>query len=131
MTDLNETIKVMQHFRDGGEVEARHISGMTWGICRDPDWNFALFEYRIKPEKKKRLMTPEELKGKWLKNQNGVVALVHKMFPERELIWFTSDKEYEKGRLIHDWVKVQDIHDRGWTLENGDSLEIEVEEGEK
>ena len=60
MTDLNETIKVMQHFRDGGEVEARHISGMTWGICRDPDWNFALFEYRIKPGKKERDLLKDE-----------------------------------------------------------------------
>ena len=112
MTDLNETIKVMQHFRDGGEVEARHISEMTGGICRDPDWNFALFKYRIKPEKQKRLMTAKELLGKVI-TKDGEYLMIVSAYKSGNIAWSNGSNSVEY------------FHSMGWTLENGDSLEVE------
>ena len=122
MTDLKDKIKVMQHFRDGGEVEARHISGMMWGICRDPDWNFALFEYRIKPEKKKRLRTIKEIWGKTLTHEDG-----------RAWIALGLSGGGERLRVFDEYLTVEELHELGFKVnmkgelnyENAQSLEVE------
>lgn len=81
----------------------------------------------IPKPKKKRLMTPEELKGKWLRswNDDGHLYLVTAIDPCAVFLsgWSNS--------LEGCWINIQDLGSDGFRLENGDSLEIEVEEGEK
>lgn len=51
MSTLEEKIKVMQHFANGGKVEFKEIDfPNNWRTTSMPAWNFALFEYRIKKE---------------------------------------------------------------------------------
>ena len=53
--DLKEMIKVMQHFADGGEVEAidkvNDCGG--WYDATTPCWDWDEFDYRIKKQKEK------------------------------------------------------------------------------
>lgn len=63
---IEEMIKVMQHFADGGEVECAEIGFDEWEIANKPCWNWSDYNYRIKEPKQK--ITIE----KWLlKDNNG------------------------------------------------------------
>lgn len=50
MTTAKEMIKVTQHFANGGAVDhrLRQLSG-TWYYTERPGWNWAEYEYRIRP----------------------------------------------------------------------------------
>lgn len=53
-----EAIKVMQHYADGGEVEARlidqrHFGEKAWTHHENPWWVWPDFDYRIKKTTKK------------------------------------------------------------------------------
>jgi len=43
-----EKIKVMKHFKAGGEVEETYWCGIFWWNKADLDWNWKWFRYRIK-----------------------------------------------------------------------------------
>ena len=63
---LEEMIKVMQHYADGGEVECAENGYNDWKIVNNPVWAWHLVEYRIKEPKQK--VTIE----KWLvENDSG------------------------------------------------------------
>lgn len=49
MKTIEEQIKVMQHFADGGEVESIDIYG-KWYRSITPSWNWGVKNYRIKEE---------------------------------------------------------------------------------
>jgi hypothetical protein len=49
MTTLEEKIAVMQHFARGGEIEIRGTND-TWYDMSTPEWDWAIYEYRIKRE---------------------------------------------------------------------------------
>jgi hypothetical protein len=46
----DEMIAVITAHRDGKKVEFRRNGDDRWGVVDDPVWDFALGEYRIKPE---------------------------------------------------------------------------------
>lgn len=53
MTDLNDKIKVMQHYARGGRVEERYIENGHNGIwmgAYKPNFNWVAFDYRIKEQ---------------------------------------------------------------------------------
>lgn len=51
MSTIKEQIKVMQHFADGGKVEASDsVIGSRWIDCPFPAWNWLNCTYRIKKE---------------------------------------------------------------------------------
>ena len=52
---LEEQIKVMKHFADGGEIENSVVSGDHWDTCPDPIWNWYTIKYRIKVDKPTKL----------------------------------------------------------------------------
>ena len=73
-TELSEMIKVMQHYENGGEIEFKrkieHV--IRWEkLLTDPEWNWDVFDYRIKETKQKITIEKwlceyvgcEELKG--------------------------------------------------------------------
>ena len=90
----DEMIKVMQHFRDGGEVEnkEKHSDDAKW-ILACPVWNWGSFDYRIKPEKQK--VTIE----KWLIKDvnNGEYFIMESSEIE------TYYKHYEQIKLIESY----------------------------
>ena len=55
-----DMIKVMQHYADGGEVEACIKNGKLWHDCNYPEWNWNSMDYRIKEQKQKVIIE------KWL-----------------------------------------------------------------
>jgi hypothetical protein len=48
-----EAIKVMQHYADGGEVEASKNEWIDSYLNNDPDWDWIVNDYRIKKTTKK------------------------------------------------------------------------------
>lgn len=50
---IEDQIKVMQHFADGGEVECKHCMLSDWERDVNPTWNWNTNTYRIKPEPQK------------------------------------------------------------------------------
>lgn len=110
MTDLKDRIKVMQHFADGGEIQVG--SNNEWGETDLPSWNWQRFNYRIKPEKKKRLRTAKELLGKVI-TKDGEYLMIVSAYKNGNIAWSNGSNSVEY------------FHSMGWTLENGDSLEVE------
>ena len=51
--ELSEMIKVMQHYADGGEVEATSRGELFWYEVTAPCWDWVEFDYRIKTQKQK------------------------------------------------------------------------------
>ena len=50
---LEEMIKVMQHYADGGEVEYSVRESNVWNKASTPVWDWTEFDYRIKEQKQK------------------------------------------------------------------------------
>lgn len=53
---LREKIAVMIAYDEGKAIEWRYASHSstndTWNVTNDPVWNWADYDYRVKPEKK-------------------------------------------------------------------------------
>ena len=49
MNTIDEMIEVLQHKKNGGEVECEIIPG-NWKVKLHPVWNFRDYRYRPKPE---------------------------------------------------------------------------------
>ena len=51
--ELKEMIKVMEHFKNGGEVEAKLKYKDEWVKVVKPIWDWSVYNYRIKEQKQK------------------------------------------------------------------------------
>ena len=49
---IDEMIKVMQHYANGGEVENKEKESNKWFKGCTPVWNWSKYDYRIKKEKR-------------------------------------------------------------------------------
>ena len=91
--ELCEMIKVVQHFKDGGEVEfnPRSSDSTLWIKTSFPNWNWVDFNFRIKePEKK---ITIE----KWLcRDRQGDFIVI-------EILNADNYGLYEKVKLIESY----------------------------
>ena len=72
MKSIDEMCAVMQAFKDGKKVECRMIGYDDWEETDDVQWNWALFDYRVKPEPE---YVPydwvfEVNRSKWVRNKN-------------------------------------------------------------
>ena len=71
MKTIEEQIKVMQHFANGGKIEASYVTDNTfWADSLSPVWNWDKFDYRIKEKKQtvtieKWLIKKEDRYGYW------------------------------------------------------------------
>ena len=91
--ELCEMIKVMQHFRDGGEVEfkMKNITSAVWAVTIRPKWEWDNFDYQIKEPKQK--VTIE----KWLfRDKQGDFLVI-------EISNADNYKQYEKVKLIESY----------------------------
>lgn len=50
MKTIEEKIAVMQAFADGREIEVKVEGGSEWVKASAPEWNWLLFDYRVKEE---------------------------------------------------------------------------------
>ena len=70
MKTIEEQIKVMQHFANGGEVEYTNYNG-KWEKASTPTWDWCNCHYKIKEEKKTVIIE------KWLcKNKLHIYYIV-------------------------------------------------------
>lgn len=71
----NEMIKILNAYKRGKKIECRFRDRTmrdSWSYIEKPDWNWALYEYRVKQEP--RRMTNKELK-EWLKRNCGQYSI--------------------------------------------------------
>lgn len=63
MNNIDEMIKVLQHFKDGGEVECKapycEDGSEVWSFIKNPIWNFSTSKYRIKRKPKEFIIYPD------------------------------------------------------------------------
>ena len=51
MKTIEEKIAVMQAFKDGKEIEiAPNSPGEIWAPCKEPDWDWTMYSYRVKEQ---------------------------------------------------------------------------------
>jgi len=53
---IDEMLKVMQYYKDGGEIEFKCKEDGEWIKDRNPIWNFNDFSYRIKESPKTKIV---------------------------------------------------------------------------
>ena len=100
---LSEKIKVMQHFEQGGEVEfKRRINKFenNWQENEHPYWDWATFDYRIKPK-------PVELLYEWWYQYPDKTTIVGvSLMTEKEALERLSKDSYGKtGRAFNPETK--------------------------
>ena len=66
---IDEQIEVMQHFRDGGEVEFRK-RGLDWMRTISPSWDFSTRDYGKKPEKKYKPWTHQTITASYVRDKS-------------------------------------------------------------
>jgi hypothetical protein len=89
----DEMIAVIAHHQNGGKVEYRGRSEITWWpVMSDPLWNFASHDYRIKPE-------PRSL---WVvRYQGGNIAGTY-----TDLVSAESRSRHVTNATIHEYKEV-------------------------
>jgi hypothetical protein len=49
MKTIKEMVEVMQAFEQGRAIECQPLTWDTWADCKEPGWNWQLYDYRVKP----------------------------------------------------------------------------------
>lgn len=97
--ELKEMIKVMQHYDNGGEVEATIRGKLFWDKVTAPCWEWAQFDYRIKEEKQKVTIGKWLLKdidsGEYFIMESSDVNFTLKDFPKRRKLKLIETYEVE------------------------------------
>ena len=88
---LSKMIKVMEHFKNGREVECAEIDFDDWEINNHPCWNWMDYKYRIKEPK------PKVTIERWLfRDKQGDFLVI-------EISNADNYKQYEKVKLIESY----------------------------
>lgn len=108
---IEDKIKVMQHFADGGEVEFTISGRGVWGRATSPTWNWTANDYRIKPEPQK----PEDrieaeypefdvIPLEWSGNKLKFEASINRHFEAQSMKGFAGyvyeDADADKGFMV-------------------------------
>ncbi len=108
-------------FSDNSDFSNPYISylyGITSGMLYVDENLYRRLYCRPIPEKKKRDMTPHELKGKWLRNDDDFTTIIR----------VSHEKICLNGWRKYNLVSVKSAIELGWTLEDGSPLEVEEDE---
>lgn len=104
---LENQIEVMQHFLNGGEVEATYRKEMEWSTTDSPSWDWYNFKYRIKQPNIKFPVYAQ------LKNID--YTLIVKFISHREgEVMEDSSIEYKRGYISNDWTPA--YNDAVWKI---------------
>lgn len=122
--------ETMKAHEEGAEVEA-FVHG-EWLETEDPVWNWDDYQYRIKPQAKKRLRTILELWGRTLVDQEDRIFTVCEAKLD-EIFCPFADCTLSIESLHYDKVRVapEDENGRVTSLDYGDCESLEVEETEQ
>ena len=80
MKTTKEMIEVMQAYADGKKIERIDLEDGFVSPVVQTEWNWAHFDYRIKPEQTTRPMTLDEI-IEWRYNSNGVIQWTDTDYP--------------------------------------------------
>jgi len=102
---IDEQIEVMQHFRDGGQVQYLHKG--HWCVVDDPIWNFADTKYRKKPEPKIIPWTAETIPVTYVRNKDwhrGFYVPVLSIHDDKIIVLDGGEfRHVFYTDLLHDW----------------------------
>jgi hypothetical protein len=74
MMTHDEMIAVIQHHKNGGKVEYMSRAENTWTLVSgEPLWNFAVHDYRIKPEPMVIFAEVSYITGKLLRTSTSLL----------------------------------------------------------
>lgn len=90
---IDEMIAVMQHYRDGGEVEYKRNLDAQWLAMRHEVWNFSEYDYRIKEKPKTNTRTVYEY---MYKTSRGTLIIGQALHTEEEAKTLYQDSFYQK-----------------------------------
>lgn len=83
MSSTKEKIEVMKAYTEGKKIEikSKQDKNDEWGDIRYSNWDWANYEYRIKPEKKEPTYRPYKSQGElltdfWAKNEKEKIASI-------------------------------------------------------
>lgn len=96
-----EKIEVMQGYVDGKQIEYVYKGQSLWRDIEKPSWNWTMFDFRIKPEKKYRpYENTDEMIADWSRRFRVVNWSVYSM----PLIWLKR-KDGGSKVLVCDFYK--------------------------
>jgi len=90
-----ECIKIMQAYVDGENIEYWHSKEIGWSDDDYPTWNWADFDYRIKP---KQQLTKEQIMNCWLWHKERKCALRFNYYNGVD-IWRADDVSYHISHI--------------------------------
>ena len=112
MKSIDEMCAVMQAFKEGKTIECRMFMYDEWEETDDIEWNWVLFDYRIKPESK---YVPYDSvleidRSKWVRKKDvpGMLRAITVIDTDKNRVyieqfcWYTLEEffehfEYEDG----------------------------------
>lgn len=92
--NIEDQIKVMQHYTNGGEVEYFSPGRQEWVETKNPVWNWSGFDYRIKekqPVKPSINWDHVSKEYNWLAVDKDGLAYLFGGKPSRGVDWFHSE----------------------------------------
>lgn len=98
---LEEMIKVMEHFKNGGEVESTNKCLNTWTIVKNPSWNWDRFNYRIAQPKPKTITIE-----KWVMFDN--TSKIYIVIETSDISSFERDYAYKRIKLLESYEVQED-----------------------
>ena len=129
-TDTADCIKVMQAYVEGKQIQYAESEMENWTDIESPDWDWDVYDYRIKPESKYRpFKNVEECWQEmqkhqpfgWIKDkEDGHYAMVTTVDA------FYDDKNYIKISGDHNWSFAETMN--VYTFADGTPFGINIEE---
>ena len=115
--EARAAIKVMEAYANGKKIQRTDLDG-NWFDCENPNFDWASFNYRIKPEPKYRpFRTQEECWEEmhkhsdfgWLKSKGtGSVGLIGTLYEKDKvlmMIWATNENiSFSASDVFNDYV---------------------------
>ncbi len=108
----DKMIDIIKAHKDGKEIQCRSLNGFNFGladtfsISKDHRFNFDLYEYRVKPEIKKRFIRVDELPNiVWFKHIHSQIACLVTAISQEGVVWGNSTDRYDIGKTISIWHK--------------------------
>ena len=120
--EARAAIKVMEAYANGKKIQRTDLDG-NWFDCENPNFDWASFNYRIKPEPKYRpFRTQEECWEEmhkhsdfgWLKSKRtGSVGLIGTLYEKDKvlmMIWATNENiSFSASDVFNDYVFTDDV----------------------
>ena len=128
MKTNKEKIEVMQAFESGEKAEYRSRFSAIWNDITAPDWDWANYDYRVKPSPKLRAWKPEEvpvgalIRRRHLPKIVAVILAVHIDESLGSYCGILSNPNAVSSEFVTDWFTYHGGH-------SGDRVEHSTDHG--